>query len=678
MDHKFIVFNAARDNNLPQLKAALYNKSAPEMATLISSKVNGATPLVIACRNGHYDIVEYLLTKCRANVEQVGSISFDGEPIEDAPPLWCAAAAGHLGIVKMLVRRSANVNSTTRTNSTPLRAACFDGHYEIVKYLVHHGADFEVANRHGHTCLMIACYKGHYRIAQYLLSLNADVNRCSIKGNTALHDSAESGSLQILQLLLKHGATMDVDYYGMTPLLAASVTGHMPIVEHLITLPCVSRVARIDALELLGATYVDKKRDMAVALTLWRRALEERAQTPRIYKKLQEPVPAYELVTEVTTIEELEELVLDPDEMRMQALVIRQRILGPTHPDTSYYIRFRGAHYADAGRFDRCIELWSYALTMQQKILQPLSPMTQSSLLSFAELFSFMLVEAGRLLPRGRIVPPIEADGMLTIFHKAVLEVERGQAFTLQHQQLESMSNAGSKPLMQSPSSSSNSSSSSSSSSASSSSSSSSSSSTTLLSVHQHDCNHDPNALSRTLVSALHIGCLLSSLLDSESFCPDMRRQVMDALFRLNRLKVHVRSGRTALHYACYREGTLVGRYPSCQFPSASLAKALLEVGADPNEVDDAGNTPLHLAATLEPYVEPLAHTLLEGGAHLDTKNDAGETFESLLAPTLLHKIIDPMKYTSLACLAARTIKKHGIKYEETVPAALYEFIELH
>lgn len=201
--------------------------------------------------------------------------------------------------------------------------------------------DFEVANRHGHTCLMIACYKGHYRIAQYLLSLNADVNRCSIKGNTALHDCAESGSLQILQLLLKHGATMDVDYYGMTPLLAASVTGHMPIVEHLITLPCVSRVARIDALELLGATYVDKKRDMAVALSLWRRALEERAQPPRIYKKLQEPVAAYEHVNEVTTIEELEELVLDPDEMRMQALVIRQRILGPTHPDTSYYIRFR-------------------------------------------------------------------------------------------------------------------------------------------------------------------------------------------------------------------------------------------------------------------------------------------------------------------------------------------------
>lgn len=65
---------------------------------------------------------------------------FDGETIEGAPPLWCAAAAGHLDIVQLLIKHGAQVNSTTRTNSTPLRAACFDGHLEIVKYLVKHGA----------------------------------------------------------------------------------------------------------------------------------------------------------------------------------------------------------------------------------------------------------------------------------------------------------------------------------------------------------------------------------------------------------------------------------------------------------------------------------------------------------------------------------------------------------
>lgn len=59
---------------------------------------------------------------------------------------------------------------------------------------------------------------------------------------------------------------------------------------------------------------------------------------------------------------ELDEIIADPDDVRMQALLIRERILGPTHPDTTYYIRYRGAVYADCGNFRKCILLWLYAL----------------------------------------------------------------------------------------------------------------------------------------------------------------------------------------------------------------------------------------------------------------------------------------------------------------------------
>lgn len=62
---------------------------------------------------------------------------------------------------------------------------------------------------------------------------------------------------------------------------------------------------------------------------------------PELAKPLREAVAAYDYAHEVNDLNALDELVMDPDEMRMQALIIRERILGPVHPDTSYYIRFR-------------------------------------------------------------------------------------------------------------------------------------------------------------------------------------------------------------------------------------------------------------------------------------------------------------------------------------------------
>ena len=231
---------------------------------------------------------------------------------------------------------------------------------------------------------MIACYKGHFKIAKYLIEIGADVNRKSVKGNTALHDCAESGSLDIMKLLLISGARIDVDAYGMTPLLAASVEGHLHIVEYLISQgELVGKQERIDALELLGATFVDEKQDMLGAFELWKRAMEERYEDgilviPKALVK--SPISVYENTQEVETLMELEQIISEPDSMRMQALLVRERTLGPAHPDTSYYIHNRGAMYAEMGNFKRCITLWLYNLNMQQKLLKPLYPLTPESM----------------------------------------------------------------------------------------------------------------------------------------------------------------------------------------------------------------------------------------------------------------------------------------------------------
>ena len=51
----------------------LHSWRSDELSMLVGAKTTGATPLVIACRNGHYDVAEYLIERCKADIEQPGS-----------------------------------------------------------------------------------------------------------------------------------------------------------------------------------------------------------------------------------------------------------------------------------------------------------------------------------------------------------------------------------------------------------------------------------------------------------------------------------------------------------------------------------------------------------------------------------------------------------------------------
>ncbi|XP_062843994.1 protein fem-1 homolog A [Trichomycterus rosablanca] len=617
MDITTAVFNAARDGKLKLIQKLLSNKSPEELEALAEEKTQGGTPLLVASRYGHLEVVDYLLEHCKVNVELGGSVNFDGETIEGAPPLWAASAAGHLPVVKTLLKHGASVNNTTLTNSTPLRAACFDGHLEIVRYLVEHSADMEVANRHGHTCLMISCYKGHQEIAKFLLERGADVNRKSVKGNTALHDCAESGSLEIMKMLLKCKARMERDGYGMTPLMAASVTGHTNIVEYLVHQPKAKREECIDALELLGATYVDKKRDLLGAMCYWRRAMTLRQPGDRADLLTKPPpgppVPAYDCAREVTTAEELEALITDPDEMRMQALLVRERILGPSHPDTSYYIRYRGAVYADSGDFERCISLWKYALDMQQSNLDPLSPMTASSFLSFAELFSFVLQDRAKGAPAVRVA----FNDLMCVLTKSVREVERA--------------------------------------------------------VVQKDNQPDAAQFTKALSVILHLVFLLEKLECS----PSQEHQKKQTVYRLLKLNPRGRNSFTPLHMAVDKDTTAVGRYPVGRFPSPAVAALLLECGADVDSRDSDNNTPLHVAA--RNGCPKLMALLLHAGAHFDATSAHGKTPYDLLEDTDgARHVLHPLSHVTLQCLAARAIERHRVSYKGLVSEEMEAFIELH
>lgn len=344
-----------------------------------------------------------------------------------------------------------------------------------------------------------------------------------------------------------------------------------------------------------------------------------------LIKKPQAPsqVAAYEGAKEVQTVEELNDLISDPDDMRMQALLVRERILGPAHPDTSYYIRYRGAVYADLGNFERCIALWMYALDMQLDKLDPLSPMTQSSLLSFAELFSFMM-------GTGRARSVVKFSDICDIFSKAILELERGRKLIIC-----SSSTPGDREL---------------------------------------------NNYSRIIIIIMHLMSLICRL--SSKLTAQQDELFKRLVYKLIKLDPRSPNGQSLLHLAVSPDTTEVGKYPVCTFPCLSCIDLLIELGAPLNDVDLNGNTALHTActssskATINPTV---LLPLLNAGTHIDRVNEEGKQALDLIISNskAITSVIMPQNFISLKCLAAKIVKQHKIRYRDA-PKEVQVFTDSH
>lgn len=99
-----------------------------------------------------------------------------------------------------------------------------------------------------------------------------------------------------------------------------------------------------EAYELLGSRFLDDHFDLQLTLEYWKTAMEIRHFDPNniIEKEIVPLNPAYVNAREVTTMEELNSISNDLDAMRIQSLLINERILGPSHKEMIYRLMYRG------------------------------------------------------------------------------------------------------------------------------------------------------------------------------------------------------------------------------------------------------------------------------------------------------------------------------------------------
>jgi len=89
------------------------------------------TPLHVACRRGHLDIVRTLI--------EHGADVNAGDTF-GSPPIEIASQKEHLEIMAMLIHNQADVNARDHFHNTPLHAAVTAGHINAVKMLIECGA----------------------------------------------------------------------------------------------------------------------------------------------------------------------------------------------------------------------------------------------------------------------------------------------------------------------------------------------------------------------------------------------------------------------------------------------------------------------------------------------------------------------------------------------------------
>ena len=255
---------------------------------------HGLTPLFMAARNGHIDVVELLVdakvdinaagitpqpmapqhnnsensklpleTKSGVNIatktditnqpwvgfqtvyrERIslqlgvkGSVN-NTRRIDGVTPLFVASEKGHIEIVALLLDAKADVNAALKTyGTTPLYVAAQNGHTDVVERLLESKADVNTQHRtEGWTPLYLAAQNGHTECVELLLKNNANVNTKSTEGGTALLIASQQGHPDIVKCLLTNGADVNtkLNIEGSTALMLASMNGHTESVKRLL------------------------------------------------------------------------------------------------------------------------------------------------------------------------------------------------------------------------------------------------------------------------------------------------------------------------------------------------------------------------------------------------------------------------------------------------------------
>lgn len=149
------------------------------------------------------------------------------------------AGAGNLHLLDIIIRQGADVNAKNEDGVIPLHLAAYQGHLDVVQALSDLGADINAVDRYCQTPLHMAVRGGHLDVTGHLLKLGADVFTSHADGASpfemvVIHGLTDFSRIFISSITRAKGDINTPGAQGYTVLHLASWQGYIPIVEYLL------------------------------------------------------------------------------------------------------------------------------------------------------------------------------------------------------------------------------------------------------------------------------------------------------------------------------------------------------------------------------------------------------------------------------------------------------------
>jgi uncharacterized protein len=248
------------DNDELRLVDAMKNQDLPRVRTLLTQHADvnarsedGSTALLWAAHWNDLQTAQ-LLVRAGADANAANDLRMT--------PLSQACTNGSARFVELLLEAGANPNAPIATGETPLMTCARAGADEAVRTLLARGADVNAKEPTQHqTAVMWAAAEQHRQVLQTLIDARADLRAHTKLGFTALHFAARAGDMESVRTLLGAGVDVNIrsqpdpeldrgdaarggagrgtgpgigerggtSFPGSTPLLVATVRGHIPL-----------------------------------------------------------------------------------------------------------------------------------------------------------------------------------------------------------------------------------------------------------------------------------------------------------------------------------------------------------------------------------------------------------------------------------------------------------------